>query len=125
MQTDVADSRQADALIMAAVDDHGRLDVLVNNAGVQVEKTIVATSDTDFDRVIDVNVRGVFNCARAAAREMLKQGGGSIRNSHDLSCVLTPQRRAQSRLLRIVDRRTVSGLMKRTGSERSRKRRAT
>ncbi len=80
VQTDVADSAQADALIRAAVDDHGRIDVLVNNAGVQVEKRIVATTDADFDRVFDVNVRGVFYCSRAAVREMVAQGDGSIIN---------------------------------------------
>ncbi len=80
VQTDVADPEQADALIKAAVDDHGRLDVLVNNAGVQIEKSIVVTTDADYDRVFDVNVRGVFNCARAAVRAMSTQGGGSIIN---------------------------------------------
>ena len=78
--TDVADPTAAEALIGAAVDTHGRLDVLVNNAGVQVEKTIAETTDEEFDLVMGVNVRGLFNCCRAAVRRMREQGGGSIIN---------------------------------------------
>ena len=76
--TDVSDPAQADALIAAAVDDHGRIDVLVNNAGVQVEQTIATTTDDELDRILDVNVRGVFNCARAAVRSMAGRGGAII-----------------------------------------------
>lgn len=84
--TDVSDPEAADALIAAAVSAHGRIDVLVNNAGVQVEKTILDTTDDDFDLVMNVNVRGVFNCARAAVRAMQEQdSGGSIINIGSIS----------------------------------------
>ena len=84
--TDVSDPEAADALIAAAVAGHGRIDVLVNNAGVQVEKTILDTTDDDFDLVMNVNVRGVFNCARAAVRAMQGQdSGGSIINIGSIS----------------------------------------
>lgn len=66
--TDVADPSAADALIDAAVDANGGLNVLVNNAGVQVVRTLADTTDGEFDHVMDVNVRGVFNCCRAALR---------------------------------------------------------
>ena len=78
--TDVTDPSSADALVAAAVDSHRRLDVLVNNAGVQVVGTLADTTDEEFDHVMDVNVRGVFNCCRAALRRMRAQGGGSIIN---------------------------------------------
>ena len=78
--TDVADPSAADALIDAAVDANGGLDVLVNNAGVQVVRTLADTTDGEFDHVMDVNVRGVFNCCRAAIRWMSDNGGGSIIN---------------------------------------------
>lgn len=78
--TDVAHPSEADALIAAAVEDHGRLDVLVNNAGVQVVNTLADTTDGKFDHVMGVNVRGVFNCCRAAIRRMCHHGGGSIIN---------------------------------------------
>jgi 2-keto-3-deoxy-L-fuconate dehydrogenase len=81
LQTDVADAAAADALIAASVEHWGKLDVLVNNAGVQVEKTIADTTDAEFNTVMDVNVRGVFNCARAAVRQIQSQpGGGAIIN---------------------------------------------
>ena len=81
VQTDVANAEDADRLIAAAVERHGRLDVLVNNAGVQVEKTVAETTDEEFQFVMDVNVKGVFNCARAAVKQMQQQPtGGSIIN---------------------------------------------
>lgn len=78
--TDVADPSAADALIDAAVDANGGLNVLINNAGVQVVRTLADTTDGEFDHVMDVNVRGVFNCCRAAIRWMSDNGGGSIIN---------------------------------------------
>ncbi len=76
VRTDVADPASVDALVAAAVDATGRLDAIVNNAGVQVEKPIEDTTDDEYDLVMDVNVRGVFNCCRAAVRQMATQGGG-------------------------------------------------
>ena len=78
LQTDVADPAQADALVAAAVERFGSLDVVVNNAGVQVEKTIADTTDEDFDLVVGVNVRGVFNMCRAAVRQMPDQPSGGV-----------------------------------------------
>ncbi|MGI9607235.1 MAG: SDR family NAD(P)-dependent oxidoreductase [Acidimicrobiales bacterium] len=85
IETDVSDPAMADRLLQTAIDEHGRVDVLVNNAGVQVEKTILETTDREFDHVMNVNVRGVFNCARAAVRHMVGTPddpgrGGSIIN---------------------------------------------
>ncbi len=78
IETDVASSAACADLISAA---GATLDVIVNNAGVQVEKTIAETTDEDYDLVMDVNVRGVFNCCRAAVRQMQTQvTGGSIIN---------------------------------------------
>ena len=81
VETDVADAVSCDALIAAAVGATGRLDTIVNNAGVQVEKPIEDTTDDDYELVMNVNVRGVFNCCRAAVRQMATQpSGGSIIN---------------------------------------------
>ena len=77
-RTDVTDPAQADALVAAAVQQFGQLDVVVNNAGVQVEKTVADTTDEEFDHVIDVNLRGVFNMCRAAVRQMTVQMTGQI-----------------------------------------------
>lgn len=77
---DVRLPADVDSAIAAAVADSGRLDVIVNNAGVQLEKAVDETSDDDYDSVMDTNVRGVFNCCRAAVRQMKRQGGGVIVN---------------------------------------------
>jgi len=77
---DVRLAADVDAAIAEAVDSFGRIDVLVNNAGVQVEKTLDETGDDEYDLVMDVNVRGVFNCCRSAIRQMKAQGGGVIVN---------------------------------------------
>ena len=76
--TDVVDPVAVDALVAAAVDLYGGMDVMVANAGVQIAKTVADTTDADFDQVIGVNVRCVFNCCRAAVRHMSDHGGGSI-----------------------------------------------
>ena len=78
LRTDVADPAQADALVAAAVERIGSLDVVVNNAGVQVEKTVADTSDAEFEHVMDTNVRGVFNICRAAVRQMAGRPGGGV-----------------------------------------------
>ncbi len=78
--TDVRSATACDELITAAVAQRGGIDVLINNAGVQVEKTVDRTTDDEFDQVMDVNVRGVFNCCRAAIPHMRSAGAGSIIN---------------------------------------------
>ncbi len=84
--TDVADPAQTKALIDTAVSTHGTIDIVVNNAGVQVEKTVADTTDDEFDLVFDINVRGVFNMCRAAVLQMAQQpDGGSIVNIGSIS----------------------------------------
>jgi len=72
-QLDVAD---ADA-VHAVAEATGPLDILVNNAGVQVEKTVAESTDADWEAVIGVNCRGVFNCCRAFL-PLLREGGAII-----------------------------------------------
>ncbi|MEO0486378.1 MAG: SDR family oxidoreductase [Pseudomonadota bacterium] len=76
---DVADP----AAVEAAAAKVGPLDILVNNAGVQVEKTVADSSDADWDQVIGVNCRGVFNCCRAFLPQM--RSGGVIVNLGSIS----------------------------------------
>jgi len=77
----VADSAAVDAAIVAVVEAHGKLDVLVNNAGITRDATLLKMEDAQFDQVIDVNLKGVFNCGRAAARVMVEQKSGAIVNT--------------------------------------------
>ncbi len=76
----VADEAEANALIAAAADAFGRVDVLVNNAGITRDGLAASMGDEDFDAVIDINLKGTFHCCRAAAKVMMKQRWGRIIN---------------------------------------------
>ena len=78
-RTDVANPAQVEALAEAV----GEIDILVNNAGVQVEKTVTESTDADWDAVMGVNARGVFNCCRAFIPCM--KTGGAIVNLGSIS----------------------------------------
>jgi sorbose reductase len=90
---DVTRSDSVDAAVASCVTAFGGLDVAVNNAGTGVFCPAEELSDDGWDRVLDVNLRGVFLCARAEARVMLKQGtGGSIVNTASMSAqIAVPQ----------------------------------
>lgn len=81
IETDVADSASVSHLFAAAREHWGAtIDVLVNNAGVQVAKTVDETDDDEWDLISQVNMRGVFLCCREAVRTMRAQGSGNIIN---------------------------------------------
>jgi 3-oxoacyl-[acyl-carrier protein] reductase len=77
---DVADAVQVDSAVRALVERLGKIDVLVNNAGVSADALILRTRDDDWNRVLDVNLKGVFNCTRAVARSMMRARTGRIIN---------------------------------------------
>ena len=77
---DVSDARAAKQLVDDTVDQLGGLDVLVNNAGITRDGLIARMSEEDFDAVIDINLKGTFNCCKAAAKPMMKQRRGRIIN---------------------------------------------
>ena len=76
----VAEAAEAEALVAAAHEAFGRVDVLVNNAGITRDGLIARMKEEDFDAVIDVNLKGTFNCCKAAAQRMMKQRYGRIVN---------------------------------------------
>jgi 3-oxoacyl-[acyl-carrier protein] reductase len=78
---DVTDRAQVDAMVAATLERFGRVDTLVNNAGITKDARLQKMSIEQFDAVIDVNLRGVFHCAQAVADTMVAQGGGSILNA--------------------------------------------
>ena len=80
VQCSVSDFDAVGAMIKNCVKQHGRLDILVNNAGITKDNLLMAMKETDFDDVVDVNLKGTFNTMRHAARPMVKQKGGSIVN---------------------------------------------
>lgn len=77
---DVADEGQVDAALAAVASQKGRIDILVNNAGLAIRRPTIELSLADWQRVIDVNMTGVFLCCRAAGRLMTAQGAGAIVN---------------------------------------------
>jgi 3-oxoacyl-[acyl-carrier protein] reductase len=85
VQADVSDFSQARALIQAAVKAYGRLDVLVNNAGVTRDQLILMMKEEDWDTVVRVNLKSMFNTCKAAARVMLRQRYGRIVNISSVS----------------------------------------
>ncbi|MDD3421040.1 MAG: 3-oxoacyl-ACP reductase FabG [Methanocellales archaeon] len=80
IKTDVSDSSEVDRMVQEAVNKLGKIDILVNNAGIFIQKPLVETTESDWDRVLDINLKGVFLCSKRAVPEMLKQGGGKIIN---------------------------------------------
>ena len=78
---DVRDETQVQNLLDAAVAEHGRLDVLVNNAGLGGDTRLVDMDDEEWDRVLDITLTGTMRCTRAALRIMETQGHGVIVNN--------------------------------------------
>ncbi len=80
LATDVSEADGAGALIEAAMQKLGRIDVLVNNAGITRDTLIMRMSEADWDAVLDTNLKGAFLCSKAAIRPMLRQRSGRIIN---------------------------------------------
>jgi NAD(P)-dependent dehydrogenase (short-subunit alcohol dehydrogenase family) len=77
---DVRDERDSERLVAETLRRHGRVDVLCNNAGVGLLKSVTETERDDYERVLDTNVWGIFTCSRYAIPHMVARGGGSVVN---------------------------------------------
>ena len=77
---DVSDFATVTELVKKIVDDWGRLDILINNAGITRDNLLLKMSEDDFDKVIATNLKGVFNCTKAVTKLMMRQRGGRIIN---------------------------------------------
>ena len=88
LRTDVRSSADVEALVAAALERHGRLDVMCNNAGIAVGGAAADMSEEDWARVIDVNLTGVWRGMRFAIPAMLRGGGGSIINTSSVQSVV-------------------------------------
>lgn len=80
VQGDVSSFADAEKIIKAAVSEFGTLDILVNNAGITADGLLMRMKEEDFDKVIEVNLKGAFNCIRHASSVMVKQRSGKIIN---------------------------------------------
>lgn len=80
LQADVTNPAECQNLVEKAAGTLGRLDVLVNNAGVNADKLILRMQEADFDKVIDTNLKGAFFCCKAACKLMMRQRYGRIIN---------------------------------------------
>src|SRR3984893_18691417 len=80
VQADVRSSLQVAAMFEDVLSSFGRLDLLVNNAGVQTWKSLLEVTEEEWDLVVDTNLKGCFLCTQQAARHMKDHGGGSIVN---------------------------------------------
>lgn len=84
----VADFNACGEMITALVKEYGHIDILVNNAGITKDNLLMKMSEEDFDRVIDVNLKGCFNTMRHVSRQLLKQKSGKIINISSVTGVM-------------------------------------
>lgn len=78
---DVTNREQVDSLMNKTLEAFGRIDILVNNAGITADAKLVKMTEEQFDKVINVNLKGVYTCGQAAAKIMVEQGSGVILNA--------------------------------------------
>ncbi|MFF3876291.1 SDR family NAD(P)-dependent oxidoreductase [Streptomyces sp. NPDC001978] len=109
VQGDIADRATAERVIASAVERFGRVDTLVNNAGVFVAKPFIDYTDDDYRRVLGINVDGFFRITQLAIERMLEQGGGHV---VQITSVLAD--RADSRVTSVLASLTKGGLQSAT-----------
>jgi 3-oxoacyl-[acyl-carrier protein] reductase len=85
VQADVGDFEQAKELITTTLDTFGQIDILVNNAGTTRDQLLMLMKEDDWDTVVRINLKGVFNCCKAAARSMMRKRQGRIINVSSVS----------------------------------------
>jgi 3-oxoacyl-[acyl-carrier protein] reductase len=85
VQADVSDAAQVQAMVEQTLATFGRIDILMNNAGAVIRKPFLEIEEETWDRIIDVNLKGVFLVSQVVARHMARQGGGCIINTSSIS----------------------------------------
>ena len=85
VKVDVSDIASAKAMIDRVMDEFGRVDILVNNAGTTRDNLIMRMTEADWDLIININLKGAFNCTKAVVRPMMKQRSGRIINISSVS----------------------------------------
>jgi 3-oxoacyl-[acyl-carrier protein] reductase len=85
---DVRSPEDVKLMFKTAIDEFGSVDILVNNAGITRDKPIALMSEEDWDMVLDINLKGAFNCIKAASKIMIKQKSGRIINMASVAGVM-------------------------------------
>ena len=80
VMADVSQRAEVDALVQAALDRFGKVDILVNNAGILSPTPLLQMTESQWDRTMEVHLKGTFNCTQAVAQHMKDRGGGKIIN---------------------------------------------
>jgi NAD(P)-dependent dehydrogenase (short-subunit alcohol dehydrogenase family) len=78
VQVNISKAHDVEKMVRTAIDTYGKLDILVNNAGIYLQASVVDTSEEDWDRILDVNLKGVFLCCKYCIPEMVKGGRGGV-----------------------------------------------
>ena len=84
----VTENASAKAMVDATIEEFGKVDILVNNAGITRDNLLMRISEADWDAVLDINLKGAFNCSQAVVRPMMKQRYGRIVNISSISGVV-------------------------------------
>jgi len=87
LKVDVTDRESVGHMVDHTIEEFGRLDILVNNAGITRDSLIMRMKEEDWDQVLDINLKGAFNCSQAVVRQMMKQHYGRIVNISSVSGV--------------------------------------
>ncbi|KML10460.1 3-oxoacyl-ACP reductase [Bacillus safensis] len=80
VKADVSNAEEVQAMMKQAIDTFGSIDILVNNAGITKDNLLMRMKENEWDDVININLKGVFNCTKAVTRQMMKQRNGRIIN---------------------------------------------
>jgi len=91
VEVDVSNPESVRSLISKTLEAFSKLDILVANAGITIRKSFLNLTERDYDRVMDVNAKGVFLCSQEAARVMSEQGKGSIIHMSSITSVLAEE----------------------------------
>ncbi len=87
-QADVSQSEDVSRLVETVVSTYGKVDILVNNAGITRDKLLVQLSDSDWDQVLSINLKGSFLCTRGVLRHMIRQRWGRIVNIASITALI-------------------------------------
>jgi len=94
LRTDISQAQDAKKMIDSTIQHYGRIDILFNNAGINIVGTILETTLEEYDKMMNVNLKGVFLCSKYAVPEMIRGGGGVIINTSSVGGIVGFKRNA-------------------------------